>query len=84
MRVVLTDDGTVLMQHDVETGDIWRAYRPRMRRSVTGSKLKHRPRTSILTRFSGSILRTRAHDHWFAEKVGVYLRIMTSLVWTSA
>ena len=36
MRVVLAD-GTVLMQHEVEKGDIWRACQTRTRRSATGS-----------------------------------------------
>ena len=45
MRVVLAD-GSVLMQHEVETGDIWRACQTKARDPRLGQAGRHRARAS--------------------------------------
>ena len=73
MRVVLSD-GTVLMQHDVEKGDIWRACQTKdeavrdwVKLAVTRSRQSDTPAIFWLDR-------NRPHDIELIKKVNVYLK----------
>tara|TARA_B110000503_G_scaffold142379_1_gene238971 strand:- start:44 stop:829 length:786 start_codon:yes stop_codon:yes gene_type:complete len=73
MRVVLAD-GTVLMQHEVEKGDIWRACQTKddavrdwVKLAVTRARQSDTPAIFWLDR-------NRAHDIELIKKVNVYLQ----------
>ena len=73
MRVV-SSDGTVLMQHDVEKGDIWRACQTKdeavrdwVKLAVTRSRQSDTPAIFWLDR-------NRPHDIELIKKVNVYLK----------
>jgi isocitrate dehydrogenase len=73
MRVV-SSDGTVLMQHDVEKGDIWRACQTKdeavrdwVKLAVTRSRQSNTPAIFWLNR-------NRPHDIELIKKVNLYLK----------
>ncbi len=73
MRVVLAD-GSVLMQHEVETGDIWRAYQTKdapirdwVKLAVTRARQSDTPAIFWLDP-------ERAHDRELRKKVELYLK----------
>merc|ERR1711966_207468 len=74
MRVVNAADGSVLMEHTVEEGDIWRACQTKddpirdwVKLAVTRSKLSETPAIFWLDK-------DRAHDAELIKKVDVYLK----------
>jgi isocitrate dehydrogenase len=74
MRIVLADSGEVLMQHDVEAGDIWRACQTKdeairdwVKLGVTRSRLSGMPAVFWLDP-------ERAHDMELKKKVEHYLQ----------
>ena len=71
---VVSSDGTVLMQHDVEKGDIWRACQTKdeavrdwVKLAVTRSRQSNTPAIFWLNR-------NRPHDIELIKKVNVYLK----------
>jgi isocitrate dehydrogenase len=74
MRVVKADDGTVLMQHEVEQGDIWRACQTKdiairdwVKLAVNRARQSETPAIFWLDQ-------ERAHDLELTKKVEAYLK----------
>ncbi len=74
MRVVLAEDGTVLMQHEVQAGDIWRACQTKdapirdwVKLAVTRARQSNTPAIFWLDP-------ERAHDRELQKKVEAYLQ----------
>ena len=73
MRVVLAD-GTVLMQHEVEKGDIWRACQTKRRADPRLGQAGRYPRPPVQHPSRVLAGPERAHDMQLQKKVETYLQ----------